>query len=146
MMEGTSKTAAVGAALAGAALVVRLGLPLRNGAVDALGCAACRACDATGDLCPAEIPRISEMVLAAHTGDLARFIRNRGLLCIRCENCSAACPANLDLTRLFASQHAVAHRALAAGELAPGLLAEALDQGLLGATYLDDATHAQKGK
>lgn len=143
-MDEASKATIAGAALAGAALVVRLGLPLRNGAIDALGCAACRACDATGDLCPAEIPRISEMVLAAHTGDLERFIRNRGLLCIRCENCSTACPANLDLTRLFATQHAEAHRALAAGAVSAGLLTAALEQGLLGATYLDDAAHARK--
>ncbi len=118
--------------VAGATLAARLGTPLGLGTADALACASCRACDATGDRCPGEIPRISEMVAAAHTGDLARFVLHRGLLCVRCENCSAACPANLDLTRLFGAMQA---RARAADALDPGLRRAALAQGLLGPEF-----------
>ncbi len=123
------------AAVAAAALGARFALALGPGATDALACASCRACDATGDLCPAGIPFISEMARAAHTGDLDRFVRARGLLCVRCENCSAACPANLDLTGLFAVAQQQARVALAAGIWPAPLTEAALAEGWLGPTF-----------
>ena len=121
----------------GAAVALDVVRPIAKGMFDAAYCYECRACYATQENCPASIAFQAELTLSCRTMDYRRFIRNRGLLCIRCGNCTGFCVQRLDLARLYGKMGVETTKALAAGKLPFDVVENALREGLIGREYVD---------
>jgi len=119
------------------ALVVDVTKPLFHGNPATIYCYECRACYATQDQCPVGIFFQAELVVSSRVGDYKRFIANGGLKCVRCGNCQSFCVANLPLPEIFGTMHLDIMKALDAGKIPKKVLADALDQGLVGKEFID---------
>jgi hypothetical protein len=121
----------------GAAVALDVLRPIALGMWDAAYCYECRACYATLEKCPASITFQAELTVACRTMDYRRFLNNRGLLCIRCGNCTGFCVQHLDLAGIYGKMGPATVRALRAGKIPFDVVEEALYEGRIGRDYVD---------
>lgn len=122
----------------GAAVALDVLRPIAAGLFDAAYCYECRACYATQERCPASIAFQAELTVASRTMDYRRFIKNRGLLCMRCGNCNGVCVQHLNLAGLYGRMGLATLQALREGRLPFSLVEQALREGWVGQAYIDD--------
>ncbi len=122
----------------GAAVTLDVLRPIAKGMWEAAYCYECRACYATQEHCPASITFQAELTVACRTMDYRRFIKNRGLLCMRCGNCTGFCVLHLDLAHLYGKMGLATAAALRDGKLPFDIVEDALYGGSIGRDYIDD--------
>ena len=116
----------------GAAVALDVLRPIALGMWDAAYCYECRACYATQENCPASITFQAELM------DYRRFIKNRGLLCIRCGNCNGFCVQHLNLAGIFGKMGVATTRAIREGKVPLDVVEGAIYQGMIGREYIDE--------
>ncbi len=122
----------------GAAVALDVLRPIALGMWDAAYCYECRACYATLEKCPASITFQAELTIACRTMDYRRFVKNRGLLCIRCGNCSGFCVINLNLAGIFGKMGVATARAVREGKVPFDVVEGAIYEGVIGREYIDE--------
>jgi hypothetical protein len=122
----------------GAAVALDVLRPIALGMWDAAYCYECRACYATLEKCPASITFQAELTIACRTMDYRRFVKNRGLLCIRCGNCSGFCVIHLDLAGIFGKMGVATARAVREGKVPFDIVEGAIYEGVIGREYIDE--------
>jgi ferredoxin len=80
-----------------------------------------------GENCPEFIYPV-EMVVASRTADYERFIRQGGLRCIQCGNCTKWCILEINIPEIAARMQELTLEALAEGKVSPELV---LEQGFI---------------
>lgn len=112
--------------------------PLSRGLTQTIYCYECRACYATQDNCPVGISFQAELVIAARVSDYRRFIKNGGLKCVKCGNCTSFCVQNIELQEVFGRMQLITIDAIRKGKVPKRVLVEAMEEGLVGRDFIDD--------
>lgn len=129
-----------------ATLGVAIIKPLFKGLPQTIYCYECRACYATQDNCPVGISVQAELVVAARVSDYRRFIRNGGLKCVRCGNCSSFCVQNIQLQKVFGTMQLITIDAIKKGRVPKSVLVGAMEEGLVGRDFIDDVARQTEGQ
>lgn len=119
--------------------------PLFKGLPQTIYCYECRACYATQDNCPTGISVQAELVVASRVSDYRRFIRNGGLKCVRCGNCTSFCVQNIQLQKVFGTMQLITIDAVKKGKVPRSVLVSAMEEGLVGRDFIDEVAR-QTGK
>jgi len=112
--------------------------PLFKGLPQTIYCYECRACYATQDNCPVGISVQAELVVASRVSDYRRFIKNGGLKCVRCGNCSSFCVQNIQLQKVFGTMQLITIDAVIKGKVPKAVLVSAMKEGLVGKDFIDE--------
>lgn len=135
LTRNLNRAAMLGIAAAFAADVIK---PILSGVPQTIYCYECRACYATQDKCPVGISLQAELSVSSRVADYERFIKAKGLKCIRCGNCTSFCVINLNLPRIFSRMQVKTIEAMKAGKIPRPIIEKAYQEGQINRLFIND--------